>query len=232
MNCRNCKKTRDREWSFCPFCGISCGPFNDPVTDQEVDDIYGRMYKKREPFVRGSYGSGVRQQVLEVIVRQAIAGAPWREICAGPMEVNQITVEEVEEEIRRRRRGDDDKSQDCPVPRNPWKPQGSSNIALPLPMASEQLEAIRDQIAMIADPRKPVTVEFSKLIKELDFLLDRIRQLEIMVQETRDTQLAADLDREIQRNVVQFKQRIKPPHTDAPGPHHVEWNDNPEDDWG
>lgn len=50
----------------------------------------------------GKFGAGVREQVLEVIVRQALAGAPWREICAGPMQVNNITVQEVEEEVRRR----------------------------------------------------------------------------------------------------------------------------------
>lgn len=50
----------------------------------------------------GSYGSGVRAQVFEVIVRQALAGAPWREICAGPMSVNNISPEEVESEVKRR----------------------------------------------------------------------------------------------------------------------------------
>jgi hypothetical protein len=50
----------------------------------------------------GSYGSGVRAQVFEVIVRQALAGAPWREICAGPMSVNNISPEEVEGEVKRR----------------------------------------------------------------------------------------------------------------------------------
>jgi hypothetical protein len=50
----------------------------------------------------GSYGSGVRAQVFEVIVRQALAGAPWREICAGPMQVNNISPEEVEAEVKRR----------------------------------------------------------------------------------------------------------------------------------
>lgn len=50
----------------------------------------------------GSYGSGVRAQVFEVIVRQALAGAPWREICAGPMSVNNITQDEVEAEVKRR----------------------------------------------------------------------------------------------------------------------------------
>lgn len=50
----------------------------------------------------GSYGSGVRAQVFEVIVRQALAGAHWREICAGPMQVNNISPEEVETEVKRR----------------------------------------------------------------------------------------------------------------------------------
>jgi hypothetical protein len=50
----------------------------------------------------GSYGTGVRAQVFEVIVRQALAGAPWREICAGPMQVNNISPDEVEAEVKRR----------------------------------------------------------------------------------------------------------------------------------
>jgi hypothetical protein len=45
----------------------------------------------------------VRPQVFEVIVRQAIAGAPWRDICAGPMKVNNIDPAEVEQEINRRK---------------------------------------------------------------------------------------------------------------------------------
>lgn len=49
-----------------------------------------------------TYGPGVRAQVFEVIVRQALAGAPWRELCAGPMRVNDIDPEEVEYEVNRR----------------------------------------------------------------------------------------------------------------------------------
>ena len=44
----------------------------------------------------------VRAQVFEVIVRQALAGAPWREICAGPMAVNNITEEQIDAEVNRR----------------------------------------------------------------------------------------------------------------------------------
>ncbi len=50
----------------------------------------------------GSYGSGVRAQVFEVIVRQALAGTQWREICAVPMQSNNISPDEVEVEVKRR----------------------------------------------------------------------------------------------------------------------------------
>ncbi len=50
----------------------------------------------------GRYGDGVRQQVFEVIVRQALAGAPWREICAVPLEANNISEAEIEAEIVKR----------------------------------------------------------------------------------------------------------------------------------
>jgi len=43
----------------------------------------------------------VRQQVFAVIVRQALAGAPWRVICAGPMQVNNIQPEEIQRVIDR-----------------------------------------------------------------------------------------------------------------------------------
>jgi hypothetical protein len=49
-----------------------------------------------------TFGPGVRAQVFEVVVRQAIAGAPWREICAGPMQINNIDPGEVEYEVDRR----------------------------------------------------------------------------------------------------------------------------------
>lgn len=45
---------------------------------------------------------GIRDQVFEVIVRQALAGAPWRLICAGPMQANGITEEEIQKEVDRR----------------------------------------------------------------------------------------------------------------------------------
>lgn len=53
---------------------------------------------------RNPYGEGVKQQVFEVIVRQAMAGAPWKQICKGPMEVNGISEQDIELELSRRKR--------------------------------------------------------------------------------------------------------------------------------
>ena len=50
----------------------------------------------------GAYGVSVRGQVFEVIVRQAIAGTAWKSICAGPLQVNNISEEEIENEVKRR----------------------------------------------------------------------------------------------------------------------------------
>jgi hypothetical protein len=100
----------------------------------------------------GSYGSGVRAQVFEVIVRQGMAGAPWRSICAGPMRVNNIDPDEVQAEVDRRKKMIDlkpekpDEDEDppesgrggggrpkAPVPKNPFPNLGGAIGALPLP---------------------------------------------------------------------------------------------------
>lgn len=43
-----------------------------------------------------------RQQIFEVIVRQAISGAPWRTICQSPMQANKITEDEIVAEAKAR----------------------------------------------------------------------------------------------------------------------------------
>jgi len=75
-----------------------------PAPPQPTNQAVPKAQPQTTPFAgaAGSYGSGVRAQVFEVIVRQALAGAPWREICAGPMQVNNISPEEVEAEVKRR----------------------------------------------------------------------------------------------------------------------------------
>lgn len=33
-----------------------------------------------------------RKQIFDIIVKQSIAGAPWKEICARPMQVHNISL--------------------------------------------------------------------------------------------------------------------------------------------
>ena len=42
------------------------------------------------------------KSVFEVVVRAALAGAPWKDIYAGVMEVNNIAPTKVEQEVERR----------------------------------------------------------------------------------------------------------------------------------
>lgn len=83
---------------FCQWCGNKQHSRNCPAQqmglppDSRALTAYGA----------GSYGAGVRTMVLDVIVRQAMAGAPWRESCQGPMLVNRISIQDVEEEVRKR----------------------------------------------------------------------------------------------------------------------------------
>jgi hypothetical protein len=77
-----------------------------PLTKQNHESppaVQGSKSKLGETTLHLGYGEGVRRQVFDVIVRQALSGAPWRQICAGPMEVNNISEAEVEAELRRRK---------------------------------------------------------------------------------------------------------------------------------
>lgn len=111
--CRFCNRSLTPDlYAPCPFCSELiarsakvcrfCHTRVEPVPLQPSPPPYGLM-------LGASYGMGVRAQVFEVIVRQAMAGAPWKEICAGPMRVNDINPEEVEREVARRRQFEKDR---------------------------------------------------------------------------------------------------------------------------
>ncbi len=116
MQCINCGSQLEPNWTHCPHCGKFKSVLKETVTTEDVDSIFGKMMgssqkakdaKAREVKAfdaKVTYGSGVRSQVFEVIVRQAMAGAPWRQICEGPMLVNKITAEEIMAEVDRRRK--------------------------------------------------------------------------------------------------------------------------------
>ena len=97
MNCQICSKVLLDDWKYCPECGTS---LKGEATDKVVERRKGALGLL---FSSGPYGAGVRQQVFEVIVRQAVAGQEWRDICAQPLATNKISVEEVEAEVERRR---------------------------------------------------------------------------------------------------------------------------------
>ncbi len=105
MECINCGSHLEPNWTHCPHCGKFKSVLKEPLTDEAVDGIFSKLFgrsKEAKSSSKASYGSGVREQVFEVIVRQALAGAPWREICAGPMQVNNIDPKDVQEEVDRR----------------------------------------------------------------------------------------------------------------------------------
>ncbi len=59
----------------------------------------------REETLHGSPASleSLRQAVFDIVVKQAVAGAPWKDLCRGPMEINGISIAEIEAEVSRRR---------------------------------------------------------------------------------------------------------------------------------
>lgn len=86
MGCSNCKNVLQTNWLFCPFCGHKAVFVANAVSDTRA----------------GSYGSGVRAQIFEIAVRQALSGGAWRHTCAAVMQANNISPEEVEAEASRR----------------------------------------------------------------------------------------------------------------------------------
>ncbi|MDX2107755.1 MAG: hypothetical protein SFY67_15240 [Candidatus Melainabacteria bacterium] len=96
-NCAACDERIRIQAKLCRFCGT----FGQNTTAaKKIHRI-----KFPEPAPSGVYGTSIKQQVFEVIVRQAMAGAPWRDICKGPMIANGIDPKEIEEELRHRQTG-------------------------------------------------------------------------------------------------------------------------------
>ncbi len=206
MQCHHCDQAIELNWLFCPSCGVSLETAKEKPPRPSIPD--------------DGYKKGVRGQVLEVIVRQALKGAPWREICVGPMQVNNITTTEVEEEVRRRRGGDNEPPS-ASVPKRPVPPAGSGNIALALPLPTEQLTSLRSTLLKLAqtceaDP-EAVQPQLLKIVEELDSLLTTLQRLQqSMTRVNSEAQLQQDLLRE---RLQRIKQELKP--GDEKGPHHV-----------
>ncbi len=65
----------------------------------------GQAQLLQEEMLHGSPASleSLRQAVFDIVVKQAVAGAPWKDLCRGPMEINGITEAEIEAEVGRRK---------------------------------------------------------------------------------------------------------------------------------
>ncbi len=124
ISCQKCETELDLRWHFCPNCGVRIA-----IADALLAE---KVINGSAAFKFGTYGKGVREHVFEVVVRQALKGADWREICAGPMMVNRIFAEEVEAEVRRRKGGDDG-LQTTRKPKKPEPPDDESSEKLDLP---------------------------------------------------------------------------------------------------
>ncbi|MBP7861257.1 hypothetical protein KA183_06210 [bacterium] len=103
-NCIACDERIKIQAKLCRFCGAS--------------DVAIPRVKVPEQLPSGVYGTSVRQQVFEVVMRQAMAGAPWKELCKGPMKVNGIDPKEIEEELKRRKAGLSDRDQNGDASKN------------------------------------------------------------------------------------------------------------------
>lgn len=92
-NCSACDERIRIQAKLCRYCGSSSQIAN----NRKIISV-----KLPEQSQSGVYGASIKQQVFEVIVRQAMAGAPWRDICNAAMIANGIDPKEIEEELRHR----------------------------------------------------------------------------------------------------------------------------------
>ncbi len=225
MKCENCARTLQPDWLFCSLCGTSAHQGVSPklpnLTDEESATTFSKQMDpsaEKLPFTAsGSYGSAVRAQVFEVVVRQAMAGAPWHAICAGPMQINQITPHEIEEEVRRRRGGGGNEPPSASVPKKPLPTEGAAGIALALPLPSQQLTNVRALLVNLAENCESeatgTRTQLSNIVNQLDSLVIMIRSLE---QTTSRAESEAQLQRGLEREIHRTRQEFKPKEDKRP----------------
>lgn len=225
IDCPKCRYLLETHWSYCPLCGMRTVAFT-ALDDQAVDQIFSGTNKpgdktvesKKDSTNAGSYGAGVRAQVFEVIVRQAMAGVAWQLICAGPMQVNSISSEEVEAEVRRRRGGGPSTSG---VPNKPTPTQPAGAFALPAPSASQRLVAARDVLnALIGESleENPIRSDLAEVVANLQEALRMVEKLEFAAS---SKQSESDLNQDLERELNRARSSLRP--GEEKGPHHIEW---------
>ncbi len=243
MQCINCGSHLEANWAHCPHCGKLKSVLKETVTEEAIEAIFGNMMGtvKSGP---SSYGSGVRAQVFEVIVRQAMAGAPWREICAGVMVVNNINAEDIEAEVKRRRKimmepkvfkkTKEEKSQKNKDAKKAKDPQDTSDTLAPprpffekpatLNSATARLQRLYKQLDEFLENavKDKSQKEYSdKIVCELHEIIDSVLKLETRLYSMQtEMALRADIERELKRT----SKPIDPEKPDDPhDPHRINW---------
>lgn len=252
MQCINCGSHLEPNWTHCPHCG----KFKSVLKQMSAEDIdlvfeklLGQAQKDvdkaktlaaiaartsgdNQPPLSADKTSTVRQQVFEVIVRQAIAGAPWREMCAGPMTVNSITEDEILEEVERRRnasnprpskadkekrvtpRKDEEFKSEHPA-RPFFETEQPSSPSMRLDKLQRRLEDFLEKAIEDEQQRK----YSKKLILELNEIANSVIRLEALVGTIRsEIAVNVDLERELSRKAKPFE-----PPDQSGGPHRVDW---------
>ncbi|HEY9777503.1 MAG TPA: zinc ribbon domain-containing protein [Planktothrix sp.] len=163
-SCPECQCDVEATWNFCPACGW------------QVQQFYNT----------------IRRHVFEAIVRHAIRGGSWKESCLGPMQHNQISIAEIESEVRRRKTAAR-RARAAAVVRGRM-----AKTDLPI---SKKLSDIRGALTSISRKNTtPVIGELAGVIEELEQCL---RELEGQVESARkirnDRQLKQHTDAKRQR---------------------------------
>lgn len=147
MDCRECSRLLQEDWKHCPFCGCTS---NAETAGRHKDS--------------DTYGAHVRHQVFEVIVRQALSGADWKDICAGAMQLNNISIEEVEWEISRRFRSVSRDAQDDEF-------LGLPDVRRRLLLLVDDLEHLLSEI-----PKRAIMADLAQAAGRIEAIIARIPQ--------------------------------------------------------
>jgi hypothetical protein len=231
MLCAKCEQPIEKNWQFCPSCGHT--QTTSPEPGKNAQDSTTRANggantgKGSKDISQDSpYGSGIRQQVFEVIVRQAIAGAPWRMICKGPMQTNNISEEEIEAEMARRG------SSDSKAKNQNAKETEEASFAPPPQPKGETIQfaagnSMSDRIKTVAAKLKAVNELGAKRQQEFDmYVRSLLLELDKLLKEAQNyEQSQSNSNEQLERDLEREAGRIKnePKREDPPaGPHHVD----------
>lgn len=196
MKCSVCDGALRKGWNYCPDCGYD-------VRLSEPEQLIDASQVCFEPPV------GVRATVFEVVVRHAMSGAAWREICAGAMKYNNITDEEIEAEVRRRQDGPAPEVPRRPAPRKPETKHTMRKSKMPAKQERaltpvERLSTIKSLLQKLNNSADAQAPEYRENIEQALHDLERVikaveSQDRLLDDVEREAKLQRDLDRELRR---------------------------------